>query len=211
MTVRGGSTVRWMFLWGFPLGSFAATLSFWPLAEGTGPAFPVYLLSVGALFALMTIRMATQVLGLWSWRMPMAHLAFLWSTYSALGVLVISDTVISPLTAWAITKCASYSALIGGAMGTIIDIVGMDEELLELHWPPADSEMVKTVLSYSFRFFGVYGAIYGVAAMMAVSALTQPDSTQWLLPLIAGGAAAVSLPFVTYFLLTTDGRGRVRA
>ena len=203
------SRVRRMFLWGFPLSALVATWFYWSVVQGAGLAFPFYLVSVPFLFAMVVIRTTTGYLRLWSWRMPMMHLAFLWSTYSPLGILIVSDTIAAPLTAVMVIKSAVSCALVGAGIGTLIDIVGMDEDLLELHHVTTHLGTVKTVLSYSFKFFGIFGAIYGAIAKVGYAVLMGPGSTRWLPALILCASAVLCLPFMIYFLLPRKERQQV--
>lgn len=211
MSVSATSRVRQMFLWGFPLGALAATWLYWPLVQGTGFAFPLYLLSAPFLFALVLIPVVTAHLHLWSWRMPLVHLAFLWSTYSALGIVIISDTIVAPFTVLTVIKSALFCGLLGGGIGTLVDIVGIDEGLLELHYTTTERGTVQTVLSYSFKFFGIFSAIYGVVAKAAYTLLVELGATRWLPALILGTAAVLAVPFVLHFLLPAREREPERA
>lgn len=193
--------VRQMFLYGFPIGTFVATWIYWPLVQGSGFAFPVFLLIIPYIFALAAIRTITGPLRLWTWNMPMLHLAFLWSTYSALGMLVVSDTIAAPFTLTSIIKTALFCVLIGGLIGTLIDIVGIDQGLLELHYTSMDRGPVNTVLSYSFKFFGIFSAIYGILAKAGHFILVERSSPQWLPVLILAASALLIIPFMIHFLL----------
>src|SRR5207247_3348705 len=112
------------------------------------------------------------------------HLAFLWSTYSALGILIVSDTIAAPFTVTAVIKSTVFSALVGAGIGTLIDIVGIDEGLLELHHGSPALGTVKTVFSYSFKFFGIFSAIYGAVAKVGYLCLVKMGATRWLPALI---------------------------
>ena len=131
----------------------------------------------------------------------MLHLAFLWSTYSALGILIVSDTIATPFTLIASIKTAVLCALLGGLVGSLVDIVGIDEGLLELRYCSTDPGIVKTVLSYSFKFFGIFSAIYGVVAKVGHFFLVERGATQWLPVLILATSAVLCLPFMVHFLL----------
>lgn len=189
-----------MFLWGFPLGILAATWFYWPVVHGTGLAFPIYLLVAPVVFALVVIRITTERLRLWCWKMPMAHLAFLWSTYPALGLLIVGDTIAAPFTLTSLLKSVFFSVLVGAVLGTLVDIVGMDEELLVVHHTPRNLGTVKTVLSYSFQFFGIFGALYGASTKVGHYFLVERGATHWLPLLILCAAAALCLPFLIHFL-----------
>jgi hypothetical protein len=206
MSRSDAGRVRQMFLWGFPLGAFVATWVYWPVVQGTGLAFPLYVLSVPFLFALVLVPTVTAYLRLWSWKMPLFHLAFLWSTYSALGVLIVGDTIAAPFTVLAAIKSAALCALLGGGIGALVDIVGIDEGLLELHYTTPERGTVNTVLSYSFKFFGIFGAIYGVVAKAGYSFLVELGATRWLPALILSTSAVLCLPFLIHFLLPGKAR-----
>jgi hypothetical protein len=205
MAGGGNKWVRPMFLWGFPLGAFAATWLYWPLVQGTGIAFPLHLLAVPFIFALVTIRTTTRRLRLWSWRMPLVHLAFLWASYPALGLLLLSDSVTEPFSWTTLVKTVVFSALAGAGVGTLVDVVGMDEDLLEVHHVPKNLGTVKTVLSYSFRFFGIFGALYGASAKFGHYFLVEQGAVRWLPVLILCASVALCLPFLTYYILTYHG------
>ncbi len=194
--------VRQMFLYGFPIGTFVATWIYWPIVEGSGLALPIYLLVIPFVFAMAAIRTITGPLRLWSWKMPLFHLAFLWSTYSALGILLVSDTIAAPFTLTSVIKAALFCGFLGGLIGTLIDIVGIDLGLLELHYCSMDRGMVNTVLSYSFKFFGAFSAIYGILAKVGHYVLVERSSPQWLPVLILGASALLILPYLAHFLLT---------
>lgn len=202
-----------MFLWGFPISAFVATLIYWPVVQREGLAFPVLVLSVPFLFAIVVIRTTTVTLRLWSWQMPMIQLAFLWSTYSALGILILGDTIAAPLSLLAVTKSTVFCALLGGGIGTLVDIVGIDQGLLTLHYCSRHQGTVETVLSYSFTFFGIFSAIFGVLAMVGHFILVELGATRWLPALIICASALLSLPFLVHFLLPGKQRvlGRERA
>ena len=201
MAGRDTSRVRQMLFWGLPLVAFGATWIYWPVVQGTGLAFPIYLLSVPFLFALVLVPMTTAYLRLWSWKLPLFHLAFLWAAYSALGILIVSDTIAAPLSVMTIIKSALFPALLGGGIGSLIDIVGIDEGILELHYLSPELGPVRGVLSYSFKFFGTFSAIYGLVAKMAYSWLVERGATGWLPALILGTSAVLCLPFMVHFLL----------
>ena len=194
--------VRQMFLYGFPIGTFVATWIYWPFVQGAGFALPAFLLIIPCIFAFAAIRFIMGPLGMWTWRMPLPHLAFLWSTYSALGILIVSDTIAAPFTLTSVVKTALSCALIGGLVGTLIDIVGIDQDLLELHYCSMDRGMVNTVLSYSFKFFGIFSAIYGILAKVGHYVLVERSSPQWLPVLILGASALLILPYLAHFLFT---------
>jgi hypothetical protein len=201
--MSGSSTnrVRQMFLWGFPLVVLAATWFYWPVVHGAGLAFPLYLLSVPFLFALVVIQTATRYLRLWCWNMSLAHLAFLWSTYPGLGILIVGDTMTAPFTGAALIKSVIFSALVSAVIGTLVDIVGIDEKLLVVYHALPNLGTVKTVLSYSFQFFGIFGALYGASAKVGYYVLVELGATRWLPVLILCGGVALCLPFMSYFLL----------
>jgi len=192
--------VRQMFLYGFPIGTFVATWLYWLLVQGSGFAFPIFLLVIPFLFAVTAIRAITGSVLSWAWKMPMLHLAFLWSTYSAMGLLIVSDTIAAPFTLTSIIKCALACALIGGLIGTLIDIVGIDQGLLELHYCSMERGTVNTVLSYSFKFFGSFSAIYGILAKVAHYILVDLSAPQWLPVLILGACALLIIPYLAHFL-----------
>jgi len=194
--------VRQMFLYGFPIGTFVATWIYWLLIERVGFALPIFILVIPVIFAFAAIRVIVGPLGLWTWKMSMLHLAFLWSTYSAMGILIVSDTIAAPFTLTSVIKCAIACALIGGLIGTLIDIVGIDQGLLELHYTTMDRGMVNTVLSYSFKFFGAFSAIYGLLAKVGHYVLVERSSPQWLPVLILGASALLIGPYLIHFLLT---------
>ena len=195
------SRVRWMFLYGFPFGTFVATWVYWPIVQGSGLAFTIFLLVIPFLFALAAIRTITGPLRLWTWNMPMLHLAFLWSTYSSMGLLIVSDTIAAPFTVTSVIKAVLLCALVGGLVGTLIDIVGIDQGLLELHYTTMDRGAVNTVLSYSFKFFGIFSAIYGILAKVGHYILVELNAPQWLPVLILGASALLIIPFLAHFLL----------
>jgi len=201
MAGGGNSAVRPMFLWGFPLAAFAATWLYWPLVQGTGVAFPLYLLAVPFIFALVAIRTTTRLLRLWTWRMPLFHLAFLWASYPALGILLLSDSVTDPFSWATLVKTVVFSALAGAGIGTLVDVVGMDEDLLEVHHVQQNLGTVKTVFLYSFRFFGIFGALYGALAKLGHYFLVEQGATRWLPALVLGASAALCLPFMTYYIM----------
>ena len=188
-----------MFLWGFPLGAFAATWLYWPVVQRAGLAFPFYVLSVPFLFAMVVIRTATRGLHIWSVKVPMVHLALLWSTYSALGILIVGDTITAPFTVTTVATCIIVSALVGFAIGALIDIVAIDEGLLELHQRSLDLGTVTTVLSYSFQLFGTFGAVYGAVGKVGYWLLTEQGATRWLPVLVLCGTGTLCLPFMIYF------------
>lgn len=201
-----------MFLWGLPLGAFAATWFYWPVVQRGGLAFPFYVLSVPFLFAMVVIRTTTRRLHIWSVKVPMVHLAFLWSTYSALGVLIVGETIVAPLTVTNLISCVCFSALLGFAIGTLIDIVAIDQGLLVLHQRPMDRGTVTTVLAYSFQLFGSFGAVYGAVAKVGYSLLTEQGATRWLPVLVLCATGALCLPFMFYFqMLRTSVWTRSRA
>jgi len=193
--------VRQMFLYGFPIGTFVATWLYWLLVQDSGLAFTIYLLVIPFLFALAAIRTITGPLRLWTWKMPMLHLAFLWSTYSAMGLLIVSDSIAAPFTLTSVIKSVFLCALVGGLIGTLIDIVGIDLGLLQLHYRSMDHGTVNTVLSYSFKFFGIFSAIYGVLAKVGHYILVELSAPQWLPVLILGASALLIIPFLAHFLL----------
>ena len=195
------SRVRWMFLYGFPFGTFVATWLYWPLVQDSGWAFPIFLLIIPFLFALAAIRTITGPLRLWTWNMPMLHLAFLWSTYSAMGLLIVSDTITAPFTLTSVIKAVVLCALVGGLVGSLVDIVGIDQGLLELHYMSMDRGTVNTVFSYSFKFFGIFSAIYGTLAKVGHYILVELNAPQWLPVLILGASALLIIPFLAHFLL----------
>jgi hypothetical protein len=201
MSRSDSKIIRQMLLWGFPLGTLAATCFNWLVIQRTGFAFPLYLLTVPYIFALVVVRLLTGPLRLWSWKVPLFHLAFLWSTYSALGILFVSDTIAAPFSVMSTIKTAVLCALLGGLVGTLVDIVGIDEGLLEIYYCSMDRGNVKTVLSYSFKFFGSFSAIYGIAVKVAHFFLVERGATQWLPVLIIGTCAILCLPFMAHFLL----------
>ncbi len=206
MSGSDASRVRQMFLWGFPLGAFVATWVYWPVVHGTGLAFPFYALSVPFLFALALVPIVTAHLRLWSWKMPLFHLAFLWSTYSALGLLIMGDTIAAPFTLLTALKAAAFGALLAGGIGTLVDIVGIHEGLLELHYTTPERGTVHTVLSYSFKFFGIFGAIYGVVEKAGYSFLVEQGATRWLPALVLSTSVVLCLPFLIHFLLPGKAR-----
>lgn len=206
MSDNDTSKARQMLLWGFPSAAFVATWLYWPLVCGTGLAFPLYLLTFPVPFALVVVPLAMKHLRLWKWNLPAALLTFMWSTYSALGALIISDTIAAPFSVTMLAKSVAFSALVGAAIGTIIDVVGIDEGLLEVYHTPRHLGTVKTVLSYSFKFFGIFGAIYGAGAKVGYYLLVEHGATLWLPALILGGSAVLALPFLLYFLLPDRGR-----
>jgi hypothetical protein len=193
--------VRQLFLYGFPIGTFVATWIYWPFVQSSGWAFPVYFLVIPYLFALAAVRLMTGPLRLWAWKMPLFHLAFLWCTYSALGLLLVSDTIASPFTLTTVIKSALFCFLIGGLVGTLVDLVGIDLGLLELYYVSMDQGPVNTVLSYSFKFFGSFSAIYGILVKVGYFVLVERAGTQWLPLLTLGASAALILPFMVHFLL----------
>jgi hypothetical protein len=195
-----------MFLWGFPVGTFLATWFYWPVVQAAGFAFPFYLLSVPFIFAMVVIRTTTGRLRLWSWQMPMLHLAFLWSTYSTLGILILGDTIAQPLSTVGVIKSAVFCAFLGGGIGTLVDIVGIDEGLLDLHHLSMERGTVKTVLSYSFKFFGIFGGIFGVIGKAGHFVLVELGATRWLPVLILGMSLLLCLPFMVHFLLPRKER-----
>src|ERR1700754_2318258 len=188
MTDNIHNRVRQMFLYGFPIGTFVTTWIYWLLVERVSFTLPLYILVIPVIFALAAIRILIGPLGLWTWKMSMVHLAFLWSTYSALGILIVSDTVAAPFTLTSVIKTAIICALIGGLIGTLIDIVGIDQGLLELHYCSIDRGPVNTVLSYSFKFFGAFSAIYGILAKVGHYVLVERAMPQWLPVLILGAS-----------------------
>ena len=194
--------VRQMFLYGFPIGTFVITWVYWPFVQGSGFALPTFLLVIPFVFAFAAIRIIMGPLGMWTWHMSLLHLAFLWSTYSALGILIVSDTIVAPFTLMSVIKAAAFCGFLGGLIGTLIDIVGFDQELLELHYTSMDRGMVNTVLSYSFKFFGAFSAIYGILAKVAHYVLVERSSPQWLPVLILGASALLILPYLVHFLVT---------
>jgi hypothetical protein len=203
--------VRQMFLYGFPIGTFVATWIYWLVVEGSGFALPIYLLVIPFVFALAAIRTITGPLRLWSWKMPLLHLAFLWSTYSAMGILIVSDTIAAPFTLTSVIKTTLLCALIGGLVGTLIDIVGIDQGLLELHYCSMDRGPVNTVLSYSFKFFGIFSAIYGILAKVGHYILVERAAPQWLPVLILGASGLLIIPFLIHFLTGRDEQSDVSA
>jgi hypothetical protein len=202
MTDNMHSRVRQMFLYGFPIGTFVATWVYWLLVERAGFALPIFILIIPVIFALAAIRIIVGPLGLWTWKMSMLHLAFLWSTYSALGILIVSDTIAAPFTLTSVVKAALFCGVLGGLIGTLIDIVGIDQGLLELHYCTMDRGMVNTVLSYSFKFFGAFSAIYGILAKVGHYVLVERAAPQWLPVLILGASALLILPYLVHFLVT---------
>ena len=201
--------VRQMFLYGFPIGTFVITWIYWPLVQDAGFALPTFLLVIPFIFALAAIRIITGPLRLWSWKMPMFHLAFLWSTYSAMGILIVSDTIAAPFTLVSLIKSALICALVGGLVGTLVDIVGIDQGLLELHYCTMDRGPVNTVLSYSFKFFGIFSAIYGILAKVGHYILVGRAAPQWLPVLILGASALLIIPFMIHFLTGRDEQSDV--
>lgn len=193
--------VRQMFLYGFPIGTFVATWLYWLLVQGSGFAFPLFLLVIPFLFALAAIRTITGPLRLWTWNMPMLHLAFLWSTYSAMGILIVCDTIAAPFTLTSVIKTVLLCALIGGLIGSLVDIVGIDQGLLELHYMTMDRGTVNSVFSYSFKFFGIFSAIYGALAKVGHYILVELSAPHWLPVLILGASALLIVPFLAHFLL----------
>lgn len=201
MTDNMHNRVRWMFLYGFPIGTFVATWLYWLIVQRSGWAFPLYFLTIPFVFALAAVRLMTGPLRLWAWKMPLPQLAFLWSTYCALGLLLVSDTVAAPFTLTSVIKAALFCALIGGLIGTLIDIVGIDLGMLELYYCSMDRGPVNTVLSYSFKFFGAFSAIYGILAKVGYFVLVERSGTQWLPVMILAASALLILPFMVHFLL----------
>jgi hypothetical protein len=191
-----------MFLYGFPIGTFVITWIYWPFVEGAGFALPTFLLIIPFIFALAAIRIIMGPLALWTWHMSLLHLAFLWATYSALGILIVSDTNMAPFTLTSVIKTAVFCGFLGGLIGTLIDIVGIDQDLLELHYTSMDRGMVNTVLSYSFKFFGIFSAIYGILGKVGHYVLVERSSPQWLPVLILGASALLILPYLFHFLVT---------
>lgn len=210
MSDSDSGTTRQMFLWGFPLSAFVATCVYWPVVQGTGLAFPLYILCVPVPFALVVVRITTGYLRLWTWKLPIAHLALMWSTYSALGALLVSDTIAAPFSVTTVIKSAVFSALIGAGVGTLIDVVGIDEGLLQVHHTPQHLGTVKTVLLYSFKFFGIFSAIYGASVKVGYYFLVERGATRWLPALILCTSAALSIPFMLHFLLPGKGRQPAR-
>lgn len=195
-----------MFLWGVPLGTFLATWFYWTVVQAAGFAFPFYLLSVPFLFAMVVIRTATGRLHLWSWRMPMLHLALLWSTYTALGILILGDTIAQPLSTIGLIKSAALCALLSSGIGTLIDFVGVDLGLLDLHHVSMERGTIKAVLSYSFKFFGIFGGIFGVIAKAGHFVLVELGATRWLPLLLLCASLLLCLPFMVHFLLLAKER-----
>ena len=204
--MSGSNRVQRIFLWGLPWSVLAATWLYWPVVQDTGFAFPLYLLAAPVLFAYVVIRLTTERLRLWCWTIPLAHLAFLWAVYPALGLLILGDTIAEPFTTAALIKTVVFSALVGAVLGTLVDIVGMDEELLKVHHTPQHLGTVKTVLSYSFQFFGIFGALYGASAKVGHLFLVERGATRWLPLLILGAAATLILPFMLHFLVLRKQR-----
>lgn len=202
MTDNIHSRVRQMFLYGFPIGTFVATWIYWLFIARAGFALPIFILVIPIIFALAAIRVIVGPLGLWTWKMSMLHLAFLWSTYSALGILIVSDSIAAPFTLMSVIKTAIFCGILGGLIGTLIDIVGIDQGLLELHYTTMDRGMVNTVLSYSFKFFGAFSAIYGILAKVGHYVLVELSLPQWLPVLILGASALLIGPYLVHFLLT---------
>lgn len=202
MTDNIQNRVRQMFLYGFPIGTFVATWIYWLFVERVSFTLPLFLLVIPVIFALAAIRIIVGPLGLWTWKMSLPHLAFLWSTYSAMGILIVSDTIAAPFTLTSVMKTAIVCALIGGLIGTLIDIVGIDQGLLELHYCSMDRGAVNTVLSYSFKFFGAFSAIYGILAKVGHYVLIERAAPQWLPVLILGASALLIVPFLVHFLVT---------
>lgn len=204
--------VRQMFLYGFPIGTFVATWIYWLIVEGSGFAMPTYVLIIPFVFAVAAIRTFMGPLGLWTWKIPLLHLAFLWSTYCALGILIVSDTIAAPFTLTSLIKTVLLCTLLGGLIGTLIDIVGIDLGLLELHYCSMDHGPVNTVLSYSFKFFGSFSAIYGILAKVGHYILVERAAPQWLPVLILAASALLIVPFLIRFLVTgRDDQSEVAA
>ncbi|HKS08742.1 MAG TPA: hypothetical protein VJS13_04295 [Pyrinomonadaceae bacterium] len=202
MTDNIHNRVRQMFLYGFPIGTFVATWIYWLLIERVGFALPIFILIIPVIFAFAAIRIIVGPLGLWTWRMSMLHLSFLWSTYSALGILIVSDSIAAPFTLTSVIKTAIFCGILGGLIGTLIDIVGIDQGLLELHYCTMERGNVNTVLSYSFKFFGAFSAIYGILAKVGHYVLVERSLPQWLPVLILGASALLIGPYLIHFLLT---------
>lgn len=202
MTDNTHNRVQQMFLYGFPIGSFVATWIYWLIVERAGFALPIFLLVIPFIFAVAAIRILVGPLRLWTWHISLLHLAFLWSTYAALGLLIVSGTIAEPFTLTSVIKSALFCALLGGLVGSLIDIVGIDRGLLVLHYTAMEQGMVNTVLSYSFKFFGAFSAIYAILAKVGHYILVERAAPQWLPVLILGASAMLCLPFMVYFLVT---------
>jgi hypothetical protein len=201
MSDNDSGRIRKIYLWGIPLSVFVATWLYWPLVQGAGLAFPLYVLSIPFIFANVVIRTATRHLHLWSVNRPLTHWALMWSTYSALGILIASDTIAGPFTAVMVVKSAVFGGLLGAGIGTLVDVTGIDEGILVLQYCSMDRGTVRTVLSFAFKFFGLFGAIFGTLTKVGYWFLVQQGHTRWLPALILSASAVLCLPYMVHFLL----------
>lgn len=200
--------VQQRLLWLIPSLLVAVHFLYWPLVRGTSVAFPVFVNAIPFLFGLLMVGTTTRIWRLWSWTIRLPHVCFLWAAYTTLGPLVLSDTISLPFSVMGVIKMSVLTGFISAVTGTVIDTISMDERLLTVHSRVAALGVgtVKTVISYSFLFFGTFGLVFGAITKVGHYYLVELGDTSriWLLTVL------VTLPFcavfLAYFALTSTPR-----
>ncbi|XXT14491.1 hypothetical protein WME94_30010 [Sorangium sp. So ce429] len=201
--------VQQRLLWVVPSLLMTVHFLYWPLVRGTSIAFPVFVAVIPFLFGLLMVGTATRIWHLWSWTIPMPHVCFLWAAYTTLGPLVLNDTISMPFSAMGVVKMSLLTGFISAVTGTVIDTISMDERLLTVHSRVAALGVgtVKTVISYSFLFFGAFGLFIGPITKVGHYYLVELGDTSRIWLLIVLTIVPTCALFLAYFALASNPRG----
>lgn len=197
-------------LYYLPVTTATAFFFYWVLYLRVPAVFIVFCLTVPALFGAVAIGIVSDRMKFWTYNIPdrlkirgsSSHLMALWYTSTLNFVLLLLSASLLVKTDVASILVFSISfAVVYCLLGTFLDLLNVECNLLIVRNRAARRNLgtVRTVFSYGPYYFSILGLLFGVVTKAGYYVLVERGLSSHLLPSIAIGSVALSLPFIAYF------------